>query len=260
MLSERAVLAGHRLLKFASIDSTNAEALRSVQSGERGPLWFLADRQEAGRGRSGREWSSPIGNLHVSCLLSDPAPAAHLPELSFVAGVALIEALEEVTGKGGIFRLKWPNDVLVNGAKLAGLLLEARYDAGQQHVVIGWGVNVAEHFAGAPYPTTSLKALGFLEHQAFDAQRDALARALSESFTSWLAIWSRGQGFAHVRHGWSMRAHGVGQEALVRLPNKEQRGIFRGINEDGRFALEQEGTITLISAGDVFFSRQGDLA
>lgn len=254
MLSDRAASAGHRLVGFASIGSTNAEALRLASEGERGPLWLLADRQEAGRGRSGREWSSPVGNLHLSCLLSDPCPGASLPGLSFVAGVALIEALEEATGRGGIFRLKWPNDVLVGGAKLAGLLLEARTGTTGQSVVVGWGVNVAAHYPDAPYQTTSLALLGL------ECGRDALATALTQSFAAWLDIWNRGQGFAHIRHAWAMRAHGVGDEARVRIGDNEQCGVFRGIDDDGRFALEQDGKITLISAGDVFFSRQGECA
>ncbi len=254
MLSIEALAAGHQNVHFESLDSTNEEALRRVESGVSTPLWISADQQEAGRGREQRKWISPAGNLHISCLLSQPAEPRFLPNLSFVAGVALVEALEETTGRGGIFRLKWPNDILVYGEKLAGILLEVRNQAQTQHVVIGWGVNIEHRFAHAPYPTTSLKDLGYM------IRVSELACALSASFTAWLALFQQGYGFAAIRHAWLMRAHGLNEPVGVRLPNQSLQGIFRGIDDQGRFALEQNGTIQFISAGDIFFSHAKESA
>src|ERR1700732_2809709 len=121
-LDPRAAAAGVRLVAHHEIDSTNAEALRLMRQGEHGPLWITAERQSAGRGRRGRRWISVAGNLHASLLLTDPGPAEHWPQLSFVAALAAHDAVVEVApGIKPMLGLKWPNDLLLSGAKLPGI-------------------------------------------------------------------------------------------------------------------------------------------
>src|ERR1700733_3526522 len=122
-LDPKASAAGVRLLTYREIDSTNAEALRLMRQGERGPLWIAAEQQSAGRGRRGRKWISVPGNLHASLLLADPGPVVHWPQLSFVAALAVHDAVVELAPEiRPMLELKWPNDLLLSGAKFAGIL------------------------------------------------------------------------------------------------------------------------------------------
>ena len=149
-----------RLITHAVLDSTNAHALSLSQRGERGPLWIVAERQTAGRGRRGRAWVSQAGNLFASLLLTAVAPSARQPQLSFVAALALHDAVAEVApGLKPLITIKWPNDLLLRGMKIAGILIEA---AGGEDgaVAIGIGVNCASHPASADYPATDLTAAG----------------------------------------------------------------------------------------------------
>jgi BirA family transcriptional regulator, biotin operon repressor / biotin---[acetyl-CoA-carboxylase] ligase len=133
------------LIRLDTIDSTNAEALRRAWAGERGPLWIVAERQSAGRGRRGRSWVSPPGNLHATLLVSDPAPAALVPQLGFVAGLALHDAAAAAAPPlAPRLALKWPNDLLCGGRKIAGILVEGEGDP-VAAAAIGFGVNCREH-------------------------------------------------------------------------------------------------------------------
>ena len=149
-LDPRATAAGVRLLTYDEIDSTNAEALRLLRQGERGPLWISAQRQSAGRGRRGRKWVSVPGNLHASLLLTEPGPAEHWPQLAFVAALAVHDAIVEVAPEiRPLLELKWPNDLLLSGAKFAGILIEGEGGEEGGAVAIGIGVNCTAHPAGA---------------------------------------------------------------------------------------------------------------
>jgi BirA family biotin operon repressor/biotin-[acetyl-CoA-carboxylase] ligase len=169
-LGERAAARGYRLAAFDSVGSTSAEAATAARGGDVGDIWFAALQQTEGKGRRGRQWETPHGNLAASLLIvpvCDPAVAA---TLGFVAGIALNEALHTAVpaamlrtgidgadGAGSRIALKWPNDVLADGAKLAGILLESIKQAdGRQAVVIGFGINVVAAPEGLPYPATSL--------------------------------------------------------------------------------------------------------
>ena len=150
-----------RLRTYDEIDSTNAEALRLLRQGEPGPLWITADRQSAGRGRRGRKWISVPGNLHASLLLTDPGPVEDWPQLAFVAALAVHDAVVEVAPAiRPMLELKWPNDVLLSGAKFAGILIEGEGREEEGAVVIGIGINCAAHPAGAAFPATDLTAVG----------------------------------------------------------------------------------------------------
>ena len=171
------------------------------------------------RGRQGRQWSSPPGNLYASLLLVAPCEPRHAAKLGFVAGVSLIEAIITVAPQlVGSVRLKWPNDVLLNGAKLAGILLEGQTSAAGLSVAIGMGLNLAFHPVDTPYPTTSLAAAGYPLSVA------AILPALSDSFARHMEVFARGEGFAAIREEWFKRAHGLHGPITVRLP----RGRFKG--------------------------------
>ncbi|MCI4678441.1 biotin--[acetyl-CoA-carboxylase] ligase [Rhodoblastus acidophilus] len=246
----QAARAGYRLEVFTSLASTNDEAMSRIAAGDPGRLWIVAATQTRGRGRMGRVWNSPPGNLYASLLLVDPAPPARLAEIGFVAGVALIDALRVLAGPGPAILLKWPNDALGDGAKLSGLLLEgASLRNGQFACVVGVGVNCQSSPVDAPYPTASLRSLG-----AASFDRGALFAELSERFAHWLEVWSRGANFSAIRAAWLARAGGLGERAQVTRNGEKLEGIFRGIDAQGRMLLEKAGgAVETIEAGDVAF-------
>ncbi|WP_294323034.1 biotin--[acetyl-CoA-carboxylase] ligase [uncultured Sphingomonas sp.] len=222
--------------------STNVDLLAAAEAGAEEGLWLRAQRQVAGRGRVGRRWADGDGNLFASTIvrLRPGDPAA--PTLTLVAAVALAEAVSVVAP--GRAMIKWPNDLLVSGAKLSGILLER--GAGDA-VVIGFGVNVATHPDLADRPTTSLAAQGVAVTPA------ALLDLLRERFSHWLERW-RGNDLPSVRAAWEAMAHPRGTTLRVRLPDGGQcEGTFDGVNADGALRLvDRDGATTLIHAGDVF--------
>lgn len=240
---------GARLVNLDAVGSTNAEAFARARAGERGPLWITARRQTAGRGRRGRAWVSEPGNLYASLLLTDPAPPQRAAELSLVAALALHDALaERASVLGPRLTLKWPNDVLCDGAKLAGILVEGEaLPGGPLAVVIGIGVNCAHHPADTAYPATNLAAAGAL------VAPESLAPALITAMARRLAEWSRGENFAAIRAAWLKRAAGLGAPARVRLPEREIEGIAETLDEAGRLVLRRaDGSHERIAAGEMF--------
>src|SRR3954467_5637060 len=154
MHREATDLAGVRTIAYETLGSTNAEALARARAGERGPLWITAAAQSAGRGRRGNVWVSTPGNLFATLLLIPPSEPAVASQLSFVAALALHDAVAECAPQiGPLLKVKWPNDLLLGGAKLAGILIEAESDPAYA-VAIGIGVNCAAHPADTPYPAT----------------------------------------------------------------------------------------------------------
>lgn len=200
--------------------------------------WLRAERQSGGRGRVGRTWVSPAGNLYTSTIVrvrsGDPAAAT----LALVAAVALDEIVRAYAPESGA-QIKWPNDIMVGGAKLAGILLERSGEA----VVIGIGANLAEAPTGLDRPVTSLSALGF---GAPDP--DNFVHDLAASFARWVARW-RGEGLGPVREAWLSRAHPTGTALSV----GDDTGLFDGLAEDGALRLRlADGQVRVIHAGDVF--------
>ena len=245
-LDPAAAAVGIGLVACGDIDSTNAEALRRARAGEHGPLWVTARSQSAGRGRRGRTWVSPSGNLYASLLLSDPSPAAVAPQLSFVAALALHDAAVAVaSGIASGFRLKWPNDMLCNGAKVAGILIEGE-GTRPLAIAIGIGVNCMHHPEMTDYPATDLAASGV------QAAPDAVFRALSGAMVERLQQWDRGAGFASIRADWLARASGIGGDIRVRLAERELTGRFESLDPSGRLILGLPGGgVEAIAAGDV---------
>ena len=291
--------AGARLIAFDTLGSTNAEALSRARAGEHGPLWVTAARQTAGRGRRGNVWTSEPGNLHATLLLSDAAPAVHLPELCFVVALAVRDAVAsfripplegggigglqppssktpmrsigygEAPGRGHLsemtltrhashvdlplagggeerLKLKWPNDLLLDGAKLAGILIEAESAGGLTAVAAGIGVNCAHHPDNLTYPATSLAAGGAA------IAPEALLRALSHTTVSRLAQWDRGAGFPAIRAEWLKHAANIGGDIHVRLPDRELTGRFETLDRMGRLMLRlPAGNLEAITVGEV---------
>lgn len=206
-------------------------------------VWLRAERQSGGRGRLGRVWDSPPGNIHASTLVrlrSDDPPA---PGLALVAGVAVHGALSRFVPPDTL-ALKWPNDVLAGRAKLSGMLLEAGHGA----VVVGVGVNVAHHPVLADRETTSLHALG-----AQQAQAEGVMRALADSFAAKLSLW-RSHGIAAIRAEWIARAHPAGTPLRAALPDGEVvESMFDTLDPHGNLILcLANGRRHVIHAGDVF--------
>lgn len=242
-LDPAATSAGVRLARYDAIGSTNAEALVRARQGERGPLWIVAGTQTSGRGRHGRPWISQRGNLFASLLLTEPAPAPRAPELAFVAAVAVYDAVAEaVPALQQQLMLKWPNDLLCDGAKLAGILIEGEGTA----FAVGVGVNCRHHPAEAAYPATDLFAHGA------QVSPDDLISMLSKTMLDRLQQWQRGTGFAEIRRDWLARAQSHGGAISVRLGEREINGRYEGIDDTGRLLLRRhDGGLETVSAGDV---------
>ena len=228
--------------------------MRRARDGERGPLWIAAWEQTKGRGRQGRVWQSPQGNLAASLLLIDPAPMALAPQLGFVTGVALAEAVATLLPAPHQARLKWPNDLVVDGAKLSGLLLEAvQLPDGHLACVIGIGLNIASHPQDLPYPAISLKALGS------KASAELALERVGAHMSVWLARWQRGDDFAAIRAAWMAHAAALDERVTVHAPSGQVTGIFRGLDAAGQMILETEAGRVSIAAGDVFLHHAQDL-
>jgi len=241
--------AGYRLAAHDTLPSTNPEALALARAGESGPLWVTARQQTEGRGRRGSEWVSTPGNLYATLLLCDPAAPESAPELSFVAALAVHDAIVDRAARlREKLALKWPNDVLYGGQKLAGILIEGETIGAKLAVAIGIGVNCMHHPVETAYPATDLATAGAA------VSADDLFGALFGAMARRLAQWRRGAGFQSIRAYWLDRAAGIGGEMRVRLPkNREFSGRAEALDERGRLLLRlNDGTLQTITAGDVF--------
>jgi BirA family transcriptional regulator, biotin operon repressor / biotin---[acetyl-CoA-carboxylase] ligase len=267
-----AAAAGYRVLGFDTIGSTNAEAMQAALRGDSGNLWYAALQQSEGRGRRGRAWESPYGNLAASLMIVPEADTAALGSLGFVAGVALNKALQRIipqadihTGLDGAdaapgqsarrIALKWPNDVLAEGHKLAGILLEAqKRNDGMTAIVIGFGVNIVAAPQGLPYPASSLRDLGS------PANAETVFEALAESWVEAYTLWNNGIGLPAVLALWRENAAGIGADVAVQRNNDVVRGVFETIDDAGRLIVrDNEGHRIAITAGDVHFGTTATL-
>ncbi|MFZ5703807.1 MAG: biotin--[acetyl-CoA-carboxylase] ligase [Pseudomonadota bacterium] len=227
---------------IAETGSTNADAAALARAGAPEGSWIRADAQTGGRGRQGRPWVSPPGNFYGSTfvrrLSGDPPPSS----LAFVAAVALDALLQAWTGPERL-SIKWPNDLLVDGAKLSGILLEGADDA----VVVGIGVNLAHHPLGLDRATTSLAGLGLAPPSPAD-----FAEELASSFAAWLGRW-RGEGLPAILDRWQSRAHPIGTALRVQAPDGAVEGLFDGLSPEGALKLRcPDGHVHQVHAGDVF--------
>lgn len=272
--------SGHPVIHFERIDSTNAEARRLAEAGERGPLWIVADEQTGGRGRMGRTWVSEPGNLYATFLLATAAAANTAAQVSFVAALAvhdMVRALKPEVEP----RIKWPNDVLLDGAKFCGVLSEV---VGQSPtaIAIGCGINIAHAPKGTPYPVTCLTATTHQEPRHPGENRGPAAsgfpafagmtkmgeritvelvlQELHSTLSNRLQIWDDGKGFEGIRSAWLAQAFGLGGPVTAQLGTSEVHGTFRSIAPDGALLMTLgDGTTKPIHSGEVRFAEHKSL-
>ena len=229
-------------VRYEELDSTNSEARRLAEKGEPGPLWISTGRQTAGRGRRGRAWDAAPGNLAATLLIRPGASQAVIGQLSFVAALAAAETASHFARSASIL-VKWPNDVLAEGKKLAGILLEG----GSDWLAIGIGINLASFPEGTEFPAISLAQLGI----APPSPEEALT-VLAARFAHWYDVWMK-DGFDTIRDAWLARAAGLGKPIRARLPSETREGVFEGIDQSGALLLNEQGRVRPIAAAEVFF-------
>lgn len=243
--------AAYHLVALDSVDSTNAEAKRLAAEGpENAPdgtiIW--AKEQTDGRGRRGRVWSSPPGNLYFSLILRPDVPISRAAEFSFIAALALFDTLGAVGDTGCQVACKWPNDILLNDHKVAGILLETETGGGDvpDWIVMGVGVNIGVFPAETNFPATSFRAEGW------GAATEETLVAFCRHFILWTEKWLD-EGFAPVRKNWLWRCYGKDKEIEVQLENETITGIFTDLDEDGAMLVKTADGERRITGGDVFF-------
>ena len=255
--ADESLVNDYHLLSYDTLDSTNEEARRLAEGGGAHGAVIWARHQTNGRGRRGRAWVSDEGNLFVSFLLAPDLALDRLPELSFVAGLALMDTLQPIVADLCDVTLKWPNDVLLDGEKVAGILAESfetlKCDdrPARRWAVIGVGVNIEHHPAiDALYPATDLKAVGV----EIISAKIILSR-LIHHFILRYDQWMR-DGFAPIRAAWRANAHGLGSLVSVNHEDAVVDGVFMDVDTLGRMVLEHEQRgMLVIGAGDVLASR-----
>lgn len=237
---------------YGSLPSTqDVVLLRAMQDGEEG---FVVQTmtQTAGRGRHGNEWESPMGGLYMSALLKPECNADKGAQLSFVVAVALSKAIDQYIGEGHKKTLKWPNDILIDGKKIAGILLESDIDfKGHVHALsVGIGVNILS----APKDATFLKELCHEDTRlAINPVRDTILEELAKYYELW-----QDKGFAPIRELWLKEAHGLGETMTVRLPDKTLEGTFKGLKSNGHLMLKTDTETIAINSGDVHFGKKNN--
>lgn len=249
-LSDTAKAGGFGLIGPERVDSTNSEAQRQIEAGADLPLWIAALEQTAGRGRHGRSWQSQPGNLAASLVLELPCDPATIGTLGFVAGLAMRDAISAAAPlMSNDLTLKWPNDILLSGAKLVGILLEAQHAPdGPTKVTIGMGVNIVAAPEDTNYATTFINK--------FDAHVTAeqIFTALTQCWISRFAQWNMGQGIADTLADWRDTAYGIGQPIIVRKQNEQLSGVFERLDDEGRLVLRlPDNSFSRVTAGDIYF-------
>jgi BirA family biotin operon repressor/biotin-[acetyl-CoA-carboxylase] ligase len=243
---------GFALRAYDSLPSTNDEAKRlAAEDAPHGTIVW-ARTQSAGRGRRGRAWESPAGNLYATVLLRIAIPVDRATQAGFVAALALAETAEVLLPPGAEVRCKWPNDVLVGGDKVAGILLESALgpDGALAWLVIGCGLNCQSHPANSRWPATDLAAKG-----ANVPPVAAVLERLVAALDAWLAHWQR-DGFGPVRDAWLARGYGVGDTIRLEQGDTEIDGRFAGLDDDGALLLERpDGTVAAMRSGEVTMAR-----
>ncbi|MFN3970484.1 MAG: biotin--[acetyl-CoA-carboxylase] ligase [Gemmobacter sp.] len=242
--------AGVGLVVLDRVDSTNAEAVRRMAQA---PVWVLAGEQTGGRGRRGRAWASPRGNFHATLVMRPGGGAGDAALRSFVAALALREALAAVTGAGAALALKWPNDVLLSGGKVAGILLEAAGDGVRvAHLAVGIGVNLIAAPDAAFLEEGALRPVTVLGETGVRVEPRALLDHLAPAFARWEAVLVA-EGFAPVRAEWLAHAARLGEPIRARTGAETREGVFETLDATGALVLRMGGGRVAIPAADVFF-------
>ena len=237
---------GRRVLP--EVDSTNAEAAR-VAEGLSGPEWILGLRQTAGRGRRGRPWADPDGNFSATLVMRPQGAPQAAALRSFVASLALYDAFVAVTGRAGSFALKWPNDVLLNGGKVAGILLESPRPG---LLAIGIGVNLTQAPPVAAVEARALRPVSLLSETGVAVTAEEFLTPLAVAFARHDAGFAT-YGFAPVREAWLARAARLGEVITARTGKTETTGTFVDVDATGNLVLQTAKSRVAIPAADVFF-------
>jgi BirA family biotin operon repressor/biotin-[acetyl-CoA-carboxylase] ligase len=243
---------GYQLVRYSSVGSTNDEAKRLAREGAKEGTVVWAREQTAGRGRLGHVWVSPPGNLYTSLILRPDCPPRHAAQLGFVAALAVGNALDELLPRRvGLF-YKWPNDILVDGRKIAGILLESEMTNPDKlaFLILGVGINLASSPRLAEYPATSLSEEGL-----GDIPSVAMLEEFCHRFDFWQKHWTE-EGFVPVRAAWLRRAAYHGELIRVRLKTGTLHGRFLDIDDQGALLLEDSAGQHRVTAGEVFLVNQ----
>jgi BirA family biotin operon repressor/biotin-[acetyl-CoA-carboxylase] ligase len=244
------------ILILDDVDSTNAEARRRAEAGQTGPLWIVARRQSAGRGRRGREWVSETGNLAATLLTTTERPPVEAAQVTFVAALAVSDLLCSFVPAPLIW-IKWPNDVMIEADKVSGILVESgSHETGRLWLAVGIGVNLRHAPSGTERPATAIES--HLKAEVLSAPSlESAAEALAHHFGVWMDRWER-LGFATVLEAWASRCRGLNGPCTARLGHETVSGTAEGVEADGALRLRlADGALRLISAGDVFFGEGG---
>lgn len=238
-----------RFINLAETGSTNADAMRLALAGEPLPLWVVAERQTAGRGRSGRVWVSDRGNLHASLAFVCQAPLARAGELALVAGIALHDAVRATSPLAECIglRLKWPNDLLIGRAKAGGILVETTTARGEPGflAVIGFGLNITS------CPDDLGRAATALGHHIPPPSPNAVLDGLSHRTGQWLKTWDETRGFDAIRTAWLARAGPIGEALSINTRTGPVTGTFKGLSDTGALLAEVGGELQTFTYGDV---------
>lgn len=234
---------------YDEIDSTNAEARRRAEAGEAGPVWLVGLRQTAGRGRRGRAWETGEGNLAATLLFRTDKPPAEAAQVSFVAALAVADMLADYV-PASLVSLKWPNDPLLGGLKVSGILIESgASSAGGLWIAVGIGVNLRRKPIDAERPATSIATYREIPPPHPTEAIEGLSRAFERWFRTWTSL-----GFPAIADAWTARAHGLGEPCIARLGTETVEGVAEGLDGDGALRLRlDDGQVRRITAGDVFF-------
>ena len=239
-------------IALTRIDSTNAEAFRLAPS-LTGPAWILAEEQTAGRGHRARPWSSPRGNFYASLVMTVAGSPQSIALRSFVAALALHDALAAVTGSPQALALKWPNDVLLAGGKVAGILLECQtFVPGKHRLAIGMGVNLIGQPARAEVEPDATPPVSVLSETGQRLTPETFLARLAPAYARWEAAFAS-QGFAPIRSAWLARAARLGEPIRARTGTADRHGIFESIDAEGNLILRMAEATLAIPAAEVFF-------
>jgi len=240
---------GYEAIFLESVGSTNTEALsRGILNDSKG-LWIVAGEQLQGKGSRGRNWISKPGNLYASLLIEQPKDAINVHGLTFVAAVALREALASFLAPQLNVQMKWPNDILVQDRKIAGILLEAQSERDRTRIVLGMGTNISHHPQEAEFLATSLREEGV------DTTPKTVFEVLAKTMAEHISIWEEGRGFPSILRLWRAHAWGLGKAVTVKLPNGQIfEGVFEALENDGRMRVcDRHGERHLLSVAQIMY-------
>ncbi len=239
--------AGVEKRLYSSLDSTMAEAMRLAPQ-LAGPAWILARDQTAGRGRQGRDWVQPGGSFSASLIWRPDGSVESRAQRSFAAALALRDTLSALIGRSDGLTLKWPNDVLLNGGKVAGILLESRVE----HLIIGIGVNLLTAPRDGEIAPGSARPVSLMGETGLRVEPESFLDLLAPAYAEWEATLTT-HGFAPLRREWLTHAARLGEVITARVGADERQGIFETVDAAGALVLKTRNGRETIAAADVYF-------